>query len=151
MIDIRTEIQDRELLTALERLRYRVGSMRPVMAEIAETMRTSVEKNFAAESSRGPLYGGTRGGAWADLAPATKKARERIKKYPGKKLQVTGQLLASITTQSSETEAIVGTNKGYARYLHDGTKRMPARPYMVIQQADLAEFGEIVGDYLMGR
>jgi phage gpG-like protein len=65
-------------------------------------------------------------GAWAALAPSALKNRAR-KGKTGKKLQVTGQLLASIQTKSSDVEALVGTNKKYARFLNDGTKKMPAR------------------------
>lgn len=149
MIDIRTELENRELMNALNRLRSKTSNMRPVMAEIAETLRSSVEENFARESSRGPLVSGGNGGVWAALAPSTVKNRARLGKS-GRKLQVTGQLLASISTQSSESEALVGTNKKYARYLNDGTKKMPARPFMVIQQADLQEIQQTVNEYLLG-
>jgi phage virion morphogenesis protein len=146
MIDISAELEDRELINALSRLRRKISNMRPVMAEIAETLRSSVEENFARESSRGPLASKAKVGAWAALAPGTLKNRAR-KGKTGKKLQVTGQLLASIQTKSSDVEALVGTNKKYARFLNDGTKKMPARPFMVIQQADLQEIEQTINEY----
>lgn len=135
-------------MNALTRLRAKTGNLKPVMNDIAETLRTSVEENFKQESARKPVGG--RGGVWQDIAPSTKKARAKINKYPGRKLQVTGQLLASLTTQATNTEALLGTNKKYARFLNDGTKKMPARPFMVIQEADKQEFAEIVQDYFRG-
>jgi phage virion morphogenesis protein len=147
MIDISAELEDRELINALSRLRRKISNMRPAMAEIAETLRSSVEENFARESSRGPLVASkAKAGAWAALAPSTLKSRAR-KGKTGKKLQVTGQLLASIQTKSSDVEALVGTNKKYARFLNDGTKKMPARPFMVIQQADLREIEQTINEY----
>ncbi len=143
-MNITIEVQDAELSATLTRLRTRTSNLRPVMGEIAETMRTSVEQNFKQESGREPISG--RGGAWADLAPSTKKARAK-KGKTGRKLQVTGMLLGSLTKQTTATEALLGTNKKYARYLNDGTKRMPARPFMVIQEADKQEFGKTVEDY----
>jgi phage virion morphogenesis protein len=143
MIEIKTEVQDRELMNALNRLRRKTGNLRPVMNEIAETMRSSVEENFKQESGRG------KGGVWKDLAPSTLRARAR-KGKTGKKLQVTGQLLASLQTKFSEQEALLGTNKKYARFLQEGTKKMPARPFLVIQQADVQEFQKIVNEHFRG-
>jgi phage virion morphogenesis protein len=141
MADIRTEIENRELMAALTRLRRKTSNLRPLINEIAETMRNSVEENFSKESAR------ERGGVWKALAPATLQARAK-KGKTGKKLQVTGQLLASLQTKSSDTEATLGTNKKYARYLNDGTKNMPARPFMVLQKADIEEMKRTVADYL---
>lgn len=154
MIEIKTEVQDRELMNALNRLRRKTGNLRPVMNEIAETMRSSVEENFKQESSRGPLYGGGKGGAWADLAPSTLRSRAKQGKT-GRKLQVTGQLLGSIQTKSDDKEALVGTNKrnkgfSYPLALQEGTKRMPARPFLVIQQADVQEIKKVIDEHFRG-
>lgn len=141
---ISVEMQDAELMAALTRLRRKTGNLRDVMDDIASTMQNSVEQNFKEESTRKPIKG--RGGVWQDLAPSTKKARAK-KGKTGRKLQVTGQLLASLTTQATNDSAMLGTNKKYARFLNDGTKKMPARPFMVIQEADVREFTEQVQDY----
>lgn len=149
MIEIQTEVENRKLAEALTRLRRKVGDLHPIMDEIAETMRNSVEENFKQESSRGTLSDGKRGGVWKDLAASTLKARAR-KGKTGKKLQVTGQLIASIQTKTSNVEAMVGTNKKYARFLNDGTNRIPARPFLVLQQADIEAFTRLVEEYLRG-
>lgn len=44
--------------------------------------------------------------------------------YPAKN---SGRLLASLKAQSSPTEAIIGTNAPYSRYLREGTKHMARR------------------------
>lgn len=149
-MEITIEIKDRELRTALTALRARITHLRPVMTDIAVAMQNSVEKNFAQESARNPIVpAGAKRGAWADLAPATKKARARIKKYPGKKLQVTGRLINSITADADADSATVGTNlqrKGflYPLALQEGTKKMPARPFLVVQAEDIRAIEEII-------
>lgn len=45
---------------------------------------------------------------------------------------LTGNLKRSITTkvENSGERGIVGTNAPYARFVHDGTRRMAARPFI---------------------
>jgi phage virion morphogenesis protein len=146
MTNIQIEIESQEVASLLEKLRRKTSHLRPVMAEIAETMRNSVEKNFKEESSRNPI-GGEKKGVWADLSPSTLKNRAKQRKT-GRKLQVTGQLLASIQPKVSDSEAFIGTNKKQAQALHSGTDKIPARPFMVLQQADIKEFENIIEEYL---
>ena len=42
----------------------------------------------------------------------------------------TGRLRASIKASISGLEANIGTELEYARFVHDGTYRMPARPFL---------------------
>lgn len=42
----------------------------------------------------------------------------------------TGRLRNSIDTEISDLEVEVGTDCEYAGYVHDGTYRMPARPFL---------------------
>jgi phage virion morphogenesis protein len=133
-------------LNALSRLQRKTGNLRPVMQDISETLKNSVEENFAQESARNPI-GGEKRGAWDDLAPSTLQSRARANKS-GKKLQFTGVLLGSIQTKANNNEAMVGTNNEYARFLNDGTKKMPARPFMVVQREDVDEIRETLEEYL---
>lgn len=142
------EVEDRELQAGLNRLRSKLSTMRRVYDEIGQTLLNSVEENFKKESSRGALYPQGRGSAWKDLAPGTIQQRRKKGKYPGRKLQVTGQLLASIQANTSSSGVIVGTNKKYATFLQQGTKRMPPRPFLVVQMEDFKEIQQIVTDHL---
>jgi HK97 gp10 family phage protein len=42
----------------------------------------------------------------------------------------TGRLQGSITYEVNGTEGAVGTNVEYAPYVHDGTSKMSARPFL---------------------
>lgn len=42
----------------------------------------------------------------------------------------TGRLRASISSDIRPMQATVSTHTNYARYVHDGTRRMRARPFM---------------------
>jgi phage virion morphogenesis protein len=76
----------------------------PAMKAIAGIMHDSVEENFAQQGRP----------RWAPWSNSTKRYRNRVKKLNGKILQLSGQLAASISSESSDVKAIVGTNKDYA-------------------------------------
>lgn len=43
----------------------------------------------------------------------------------------TGTLRRSITSRTlTRTQGVVGTNVSYGRYVHEGTRRMPGRPFL---------------------
>ncbi|PXB75820.1 phage virion morphogenesis protein, partial [Pseudomonas aeruginosa] len=70
----------------------------------------------------------------------TTNRRELARTWPGQMLQVTaGGLAASITTQATDSSALVGSNKPYAAMMFFGGRRedfphlwgdIPARPYL---------------------
>jgi phage virion morphogenesis protein len=120
-------------------LKRKSGNIRPALVGIAGIMMDSTEENFEMEGRP----------RWPDLAESTKKARAKKGKYPGKTLQVKGQLAASISPKVTESSALVGTNKKYAA-IHQfggpaGRKHavdMPERPFLKITKRDVeqAEF-----------
>ena len=80
--------------------------------------------------------------------PKTIKQREKKGHWPGKILQQTGQLKRSITAQSTDTEAIVGTNLKYAPTHHFGRRNIPARPFMQIDKSDIFQFEKTIYNYI---
>lgn len=70
---------------------------------------------------------------------------------------LTGTLRRSIThrVESTGSHGVIGTNIEYARYVHDGTSRMQARPFLrqgiENSQAKFDEYIEEAGDELMAR
>lgn len=88
---------------------------------IGEVLQTSI--NFQMEDE-----GGYFGSKWSSLAPSTIQQRQRKGKWPGKIMQVTGRLKSSFTYNINGNNLTIGTNLDYAKYLHHGTSRMPARP-----------------------
>lgn len=101
---IRIDINDKEIMSALDHLVAKAIDQTPVMRRVAGIMAHSVEENFAAQGRP----------RWPSLKPATIKARERKGNWPGKILQARGDLAASIQSDADAHSAIVGTNKRYA-------------------------------------
>ena len=90
------------------------------------------EDNFASES-----WGGQ---AW--------KQSQRAQREQGKTLQKSGQLAASLSTQSTNDFARIGTNKPYSAIHHIGGQAgrnhkvsIPARPYLPINSSGNLQSG----------
>ncbi len=138
------EVDDEAVNAVLQRLVELGADMTPVTRPISEDMMAAVEDRFADEASpEGP---------WADLAPSTKKAREKRGTWPGKILQESGQMLSRIVPFYSEDEAGVGTNylapggdAILAAIHHFGTDRagrnhsttIPARPIFTLSDDEI--------------
>lgn len=144
------EIEDRQVIDALNRLAAAGRDLTPAMRAIAMALLSQTEDNFAAKS--GPL------GKWPGLARATIEGRVwgmakgrkggtlksgRISKGVAnlaagmKILQDTGRLAASVTPFWSATDAGVGSNAVYAAIHQLGGQAgrghkvtIPARPYL---------------------
>lgn len=70
------------------------------------------------------------GKKWLPLAPSTIEQRKRKGKWPGKMLQVTGELKTRNYADSDGNSASISNNTPYAKFLFFGTKKMPARPWL---------------------
>ena len=101
---ITLELDDSNAQRSLAQLLRNATDTRPMMSDIAVEIEAMTTENFENES-----WGGE---AWADL------------KYPRngnyKKLYKSGELADSITSQSSNTTAQIGTNMVYAAIQHMG-------------------------------
>ena len=120
---LQIEIDSSDFERGMARLLQNVENRRPITAGIAAELLSMSEDNFASES-----WGGD---PW--------KQSKRANREGGKTLQKTGQLAASLTTQSSSDFARIGTNKVYAAIHHMGGQagrgrkvNIPARPYLPI-------------------
>lgn len=119
-------LDEKNLQDGLAQLLRNATETRPMMRAIATEMAAITEGNFEAE-------------AWgAKRWPKSKRAAQR-----GKTLQLSGQLAASITTQSGNGFARIGSNKKYAAIHHMGGKAgrdrkvsIPDRPYLPIDKTD---------------
>ncbi|OBX81117.1 phage virion morphogenesis protein [Haemophilus aegyptius] len=132
MIDI--EINNaQEIASALERLAQATAHRAPLMRSIAGTMESAVLQNFDV------------GGRPKWLGP---KYRQ------GTPLVYTENLMASITSEYNNNEAIVGTNEPYAAIHQFGGKagrgrkvEIPARPFLALTPQDKADILEDIQDY----
>ena len=88
----------------------------PLMREIAGDLEDITSTAF--EKEQDPVTGRP----WKKLHPRTIARRIRIKKWPGKKLQVFGLLKNSIVSAFTRTKARIGTSTEYAGY-NQSTRR----------------------------
>ena len=104
-IDI--EFDDSAVRRALDRLMRAGDDLSPAMREIAGHLEDSAAESFEQESAPD-------GTPWAPLKKSTKKDRRRRGYRDGPILERSGDLIASITSDSDATSAVAGTNFEYA-------------------------------------
>lgn len=129
----------------MEQLAEKTSDLRPLMRNIAGIMADSVEENF--EQQGRPK--------WEGLKKSTIEQRVKRGYWPGKILQMRGELAASITSYYDENSAIIGTNKVYAAIHQFGGKagrnkkvEIPARPYLKLGDEENAEILIQIKKYL---
>ena len=143
---IEIKIDNKEVLTRLQELASRGENLRPLMKNIAGIMATATEDNFKDEG---------RPEKWVDLSETTKKRRQKIGKYPGQILQVSGQLVSSVSTAYDDNSAVIGSNLAYAAIHQIGGQAgknkkttIPARPYLKLTEDNFEEIIAEVEDFL---
>jgi phage virion morphogenesis protein len=139
-MQIQISIQDNGIREMLERLQGRMGDLTPVMRSIGETVRRSVERNFEAQGR-----------------PAKWTPSQRVLRTGGQTLSLTGRLRRSFSVQATGSRAAVGTNVVYAaihqmggRAGRGGKVKLPARPFLMVQDEDWTEIERQLADYITG-
>ena len=143
---IEIKLDNKEVLTRLQELASRGENLRPLMKNIAGIMATATEDNFKDEG---------RPDKWVDLSETTKKQRQKIGKYPGQILQVSGQLASSVSTAYDDNSAVIGSNLAYAAIHQLGGQTgknkkttIPARPYLKLTDDNIEEIFEEINNFL---
>jgi phage virion morphogenesis protein len=140
---IKLEIDDRDVRERLAKLIDANRSLAPLMRSIAGFAHDRAEENFSQEGRP----------KWEPLSPVT--VEKRGSAHPI--LQRTGSLASSISIESDEASATVGTNKVYGPTLQFGARKgefgktargapipwgdIPARPFLALTEGDLGEEG----------
>jgi phage virion morphogenesis protein len=104
---IRIQLVDAQLQDLFARLIARTSDLTPLMQRIEGHLRDQTEQAFEDEAT-------PEAQPWPDLADSTKAVRAATGHWPGKMLQVSGQLAASFTGDHGRDYAVVGSNKAYA-------------------------------------
>ena len=143
---IEIKIDNKEVLTRLHELASRGENLRPLMKNIAGIMSTATEDNFKDEG---------RPEKWVDLSETTKKQRQKIGKYPGQILQVSGQLASSVSTAYDGNSAVIGSNLAYAAIHQLGGQAgknkkttISARPYLKLTDDNFEEIFDEINKFL---
>lgn len=137
------------VLQVLDSLLDKLDDLSEPMNDIAAVLESATESAFEAEAD--PVTGQ----AWALLSDAYLRASP--KRQGGKILQASaGGLAASITADSGDFWAAIGSNKIYAA-IHQfggtddmpaGPASIPARPYLGVSREDEQSMLGILGEYL---
>ena len=143
---IEIKIDNKELNQVLDKLFEKTTDLKPLMKSIAGTMADSVEENFKQEGRP----------EWAKLKDSTIKLRTKQKHWPGKILQVEGNLASSVTSYYDNNSAMIGSNKDYARIHQLGgdagrnkKTKIIARPYLNLGEKELNNILKEALDYLI--
>ena len=125
-----------------------VGNLRFPLGEISRDIYKTTRQNFILKGE----------GKYPSLS---KKYAERKKKEkPNSPILVySGRLRDSVTgSGNSESIRIIGnqslvqgTNTPYARFVQEGTKKMPERKYLFIDDAQAGRFSRILADYVAAK
>lgn len=134
---MRFEVDTAVLRLKLEHLARKYQDLSDLMRRLAGVLAEAVEVQFEAEGVP----------PWPALRPSTIRARRRRGHWPGKILQETGRLAASITARWTRSEAAVGTNVEYGAYHQLGTRRMPARPFLRLRPEDEEELIRVTEEW----
>lgn len=143
-------LSDSPVLQVLGSLLDKLDDLSDPMNDIAAVLESATEGAFEAEAD--PVTGQ----AWASLSDAYLRASP--KRQGGKMLQVSaGGLAASVTADSGDFWAAIGSNKIYAAiHQFGGTDDMPAgpagipaRPYLGVSREDEQSMLGILGEYLI--
>src|SRR5574344_1401820 len=145
--NIEVKLDNKEVQDALIKVAQKCENLKPLMKNIAGIMADSTEGNFAQEG---------RPDKWQELTESTIKKRTKTGHYPGKILQVEGQLTTSVTTYYDNESAIIGSNLAYAAIHQLGGQAgkgkkttIPARPYLTLTESEYIEIIEETKKYLM--
>lgn len=143
-------LSDSPVLQVLGSLLDKLDDLSEPMNDIAAVLESATEGAFEAEAD--PVTGQ----AWQSLSDAYLKANP--KHQGGKILQVSaGGLAASVTADSGDFWAAIGSNKIYAAiHQFGGTDDMPAgpagipaRPYLGVSREDEQSMLGVLGEYLL--
>lgn len=140
MADFSIHIDSAAVDAALASVQRNVGNLQPAWDMIGQDLWASVMDNFSSEG---------RPTKWAPLAAST-LARKARKGQAGKKiLNATGTLNQEIGWKPDSRGVDVGTMVKYAAYHQDGTRRIPARPFLVLQDADEEKAANTLLEYAL--
>ena len=141
-IDIHTENAG-GLRQRLQAIADELRDMRPLWQAVGMyVQRQTIRERFDKEQSPG-------GQKWKPLSPATLKQRS-VKHKTGhmKILQDTGELRRSITYEAEPNSVRVGTALKYARTHQFGRGKIPARPFLGVNNEERQHIISMLGAYI---
>lgn len=113
-----------------------LGDLTPLMGDIGRYLEGETNQRFADKKAPNGI-------SWANLLPTTQQ-----RKGNNNILIDDGDLVSSITHDTSSDSVTVGVSELYGVYHQLGTPKMTARPFLGISDNDKYEIGVLINDYL---
>lgn len=144
MLNLRLTIKgETRLAQAFNRLARSIQNYRPAWPAITALYRQMMSEQFESQGSRG-------GRRWVPLSPAYKRWKDIV--APGQPILVlSGKMKASLVGRTGDTieqfrpaSLTLGTRIRYAGYHQTGTRRMPARPPIVLRPRDVRAMTDVI-------
>jgi phage gpG-like protein len=136
-------IDDGGLVATLNQMVQKAKNLRPLLKMFQVLMIRSFDLNFRYEG---------RPAKWAPLLKATirRKKSSGILKDTGRlRLSTMSETAGGNITKFASDSLIMGTSVPYAKFLQEGTKHMPARPFIIIQKEDAEEMERLTAGFFM--
>ncbi|MBU0969204.1 MAG: phage virion morphogenesis protein [Proteobacteria bacterium] len=140
---------DREFQNMVRDMIAKLGNLEPAHEIAGEILHASILKNFE---------DGGRPNKWPDLAKSTKEQRAKQGTWPGQILVrtgVRGGLMGAVTYDAAPSQVVFLGNKPYSAIHHFGgmagkglKTKIPARPYMMIQDEDWQEIKTAIQQFI---
>lgn len=129
----------------LTNLSKQMSDLKPVMSAVGGILESSTRLRISNQKKDAS------GQKWAALSESTLRAKRNKKGgVRGSLLVNRGMLMRSITHAASARSVIVGSNMAYARFHQEGTKNMPARPFLGLSKHDYEDVADLLDDWLNG-
>lgn len=140
-------------------LKNHLSDLTPAMIDVSAELVAGIDQSFINETDPNT------GTPWQQLSETTISARTKRGYWPGKKLQQTGRLAASIVPAYGPAHAQAGTNVIYAGTMNFGASRgefgatragapvpfgdIPARPFIGISDETERNVIDVITEYLI--
>lgn len=150
MTAVTLDINDHEVMQALQRLAVYSQHLQPTLDAIGSTVANSILLNFREQHDPD-------GNPWQPLSEVTKEKRRQGSGSGLQILRDTGALAGSITHNASDYAVEIGTDLAYANMMQfGGTKAqfphlwgdIPARPFIGLSEDDLTVILSIINHSL---
>ena len=166
MVAIRVTVDDAEVVQALQGMQHRLTHLAPVLEDVRERMEKSIDRNFSA---------GGRPTAWLISQRARRENGKTLQDHGHLRSSITGRVEGTSvvlgtnvvyarihqlggTVQVPEIRPkhakalrfTIGGKTVFARRVRAHAVHMPARPFLVAQEADIAYIRRAIQDYIAG-
>ncbi len=135
-------VDSRNVERALNDFQASLGGNSPALAAVADDLRGMIAEQFATEGAAG-------GTPWTPLAASTLRKSRHVRSGI---LNLTGALRRSLTDPAAPGhveeigggQLLFGTDLAFAGFHQTGTRRMPARPILVLSDDSTGRWLEMV-------